>query len=143
MDTNRETISRIKFIGKIEIGDKINLKSMYVQNDGIITQISRSFLQDDRRKTLTFLQDTINKCFEILKCYQKSKKKSDQIMCTYLMEDLLNSRQGLKNIKETYIKDIKFCCDIDTLLQMIEAKTSETKTFLDDFSFNEEKGDNL
>jgi len=31
MDCNKETISRLKFIGKIQIGDKINLKNMYMQ----------------------------------------------------------------------------------------------------------------
>ena len=128
MDTNKETISRLKFIGKIEIGDKINLKCMYIQNDGLVTQLSRTLFQDNRLKTLTFIHDTINKSFEILKCYQKSKKKSDQIMCINLIYDLKHSKIGLKNIKETYIKDIKFCCDIDTMLQMIEGKLVETKS---------------
>jgi hypothetical protein len=125
MDTNKETISRLKFISKIQIGEKINLKYMYIQNDGLITQLTRTIFQDNRTKTLTFLQDTINKAFEILKCYQKSKKKSDKIMCSNLVEDLSGCKTGLKNLKETYISDIKFCCDIDTLTQMIEAKLIE------------------
>ena len=67
MDINKETISRLKFIGKIQIGDKVNLRYMYIQPDGLLTQISRSLLQDNRTKTLSFLQDTINKTFEIYK----------------------------------------------------------------------------
>lgn len=128
MDNNKETISRLKFIGKIQIGDKVNLRYMYIQNDGLITQLSRTICQDNRSKTLTFLQDTINKSFEILKYYQNSKKKSDKIMCMNLIEDLKNSRSGLTNLKETYTQDIKFCCDIDTLLQIVEAKLTETST---------------
>ena len=73
MDNNKETISRLKFIGKIQIGDKVNLRYMYIQNDGLITQLSRTICQDNRSKTLTFLQDTINKSFEILKYYQNSE----------------------------------------------------------------------
>jgi hypothetical protein len=130
MDNNKETISRLKFIGKIQIGEKVNLKYMYIQNDGIITQLSRIIFQDNRSKTLTFLQDTINKSFEIIKCYQKSKKQSDKIMCTNLVEDLRNCKCGLVNLKETYTQDIKFCCDIDTLLQMIEAKLSESSSYI-------------
>jgi len=125
MDTNKETISRLKFISKIQIGEKINLKYMYIQNDGLITQLTRTLCQDNMTKTLTFLQDTINKAFEILKCYQKSKKKSDKIMCINLVQDLKGCKIGLKNLKETYITDIKFCCDVDTLLEMIEAKLIE------------------
>ena len=88
MDINKETISRLKFIGKIQIGDKVNLRYMYIQPDGLMTQIYRSILQDNRTKTLSFLQDTINKTFEILKCYEKTKKNSDKIMCMNLINDL-------------------------------------------------------
>ena len=132
MDCNKETISRLKFIGKIQIGDKINLKSMYMQTDSLITQLLRTVFQDNRNKTLVFLQDTINKAFEIIKCYDKSKKNSDKIMCMNVINDLKSVRQGIKNLKETYSIDIKFCCDIDVLLQMIEAKLTETdiETFL-------------
>ena len=122
MDCNKETISRLKFIGKIQIGDKVNLKSMYIQPDGLVTQLLRSINQDNRNKTLIFLQDTISKTFEILKCYEKSIKTSDQIMCSNLILDLKNSKMGINNLKETYTLDIKFVCDLDTLLQTIDAK---------------------
>lgn len=122
MESNKETISRLKFIGKIQIGDKVNLKSMYIQPDGLVTQLLRSINQDNRNKTLIFLQDTISKTFEILKCYEKSIKNSDQIMCSNLILDLKNSKMGINNLKETYTLDIKFVCDLDTLLQTIDAK---------------------
>ena len=122
MESNKETISRLKFIGKIQIGDKVNLKSMYIQPDGLITQLLRSINQDNRSKTLIFLQDTITKTFEILKFYEKSTKASDQIMCSNLIIDLKNSKNGLNNLKETYTMDVKFVCDLDTLLQTIDAK---------------------
>ena len=125
MDINKETISRLKFIGKIQIGDKVNLRYMYIQPDGLITQISRSLLQDNRAKTLSFLQDTINKTFEILKCYERTKKNADKIMCINLVNDLKNSKNGLNNLKETYAMDVKFICDLDTLLQTIDAKLTE------------------
>ena len=125
MDCNKETISRLKFIGKIQIGDKVSLKEMLIQPDGLMTQISRIINQDNRNKTLVFLQDTINKTFEILKCYERSKKNSDKIMCTNLISDLKASKNGLLNLKETYILDVKFICDIDVLLQLIDAKLCE------------------
>jgi len=125
MNSNKETISRLKFIGKIQIGDKIDLKNMHLQTDGLLTQISRTINQENRNKTLVFLQDTINKAFEILKCYEKSLKNSDKIMCLNILNDLKSSKNGLLNLKETYSFDIKFCCDIDVLLEMIEAKLIE------------------
>ena len=47
-------------------------------------------------------------------------------MCMNLIEDLKHCKSGITNLKETYIQDIKFCCDIDTLLQIVEAKLTET-----------------
>ena len=125
MLVNKELIARIKFIGKIQIGDKINIKNMCIQPDGYLTQISRSILQDNRNKTLVFLQDTFFKTFEILRCYEKTKQKSDKIMCMNLINDLRNSKNGLLNLKETYVTDIKFVCDIDVLMQIIEATLIE------------------
>ena len=43
-------------------------------------------------------------------------------MCKHLIRDLQNTKSGLNNLKETYISDVKFCCDMDTLLQLIDAK---------------------
>ena len=129
MENNKDIISKLKFIGKIQNGDKLT-KSMSIQSDSYITQLYRTIFQENRQKTLAFLEETINKTFEILHCYQKSKKKSEQLMCIYLVEDLKNSKSGLNNIKKTYEKDPKFCCDIDTLLQMIEAKLSEIKVYV-------------
>ena len=126
METNKETLSRLKFLGKIQIGEKINLKYMYVQNDGLLTQISRNIFQDNRNKTLIFIQDTINKAFEILNCYEDSTKLSERIMCDNIIDDLKKCKSGLTNMKETYITDVKFCCDIDTMLQIIDAKLTET-----------------
>jgi hypothetical protein len=122
MELNKETISRLKFIGKIQIGDKVNLKSMYIQPDGLITQLLRSLNQDNRSKTLIFLQDTFTKTFEILKLYENSTKSAEQIMCCNIISDLKLSKNGLSNLKETYADDIKFVCDLDTLLQTIDAK---------------------
>jgi hypothetical protein len=127
MIANKETISRLKFIGKIQINDKINLTNMTILQDGLYTQMSRTLFQDNRLKTLTFIQDTINKSFEIVKCYEKSSENSDRIMCANVITDLQNSKVGLSNLKETYAHDIKFCCDIDVLLETIEAKLAERK----------------
>jgi len=125
MNANREIISKLKFIGKIQIGEKIDLKNMHLQSDGLYTQITRTINQENRYKTLVFIQDTISKAFEIIKCYENSIKSADKIMCSNIVSDLKFSRNGLNNLKETYAYDIKFCCDIDVLLEMINAKLSE------------------
>lgn len=125
MEDHRETLSRLKFIAKIQTGEKINLRYMYIQNDGILTQFFRTIFPDNRVKTFAFITETINKSFEILKFYNNSIKLSEQIMCKNLIHDLKESKNGLINLKETYNIDLKFGCDIQTLLQLIDAKLIE------------------
>lgn len=122
MESESEIQSRLKFISKIQKGEKINTKYLYIQPVGFLTGIARSlFNQDNRSNTLAFLQNTIIKTFDILKLYCYSgKRKSDYMICLNILKDLKQAKIGLLNIKETYILDLKFCCDIDILVQQIE-----------------------
>lgn len=125
MDGNQEIISRLKFIGKLKKGEKINTRHMYVQPDGFSTSLSRTFVyQDNRGNALNFCQETISRAFELLITFERSEKNSDKILFNNLLKDLQESTVGLNNLKFTYISDTKFCCDMDTLLQNIIAKLS-------------------
>ena len=129
MESNKEVISKLKFIGKLQKGEKINIRMLYVQQDGVITQFIRTFLQDNRSKTLSFIQDTINKSFDLITYYDKSSRLSERIMSNNLIDDLKRSKNGLVNLKDTYCDDVKFCCDLETLLQLIDAKLIEYDKF--------------
>jgi hypothetical protein len=115
-----EILSRLKFIGALQKGDKIHTKKMYVQPDSLVTSISRTLLnQDTRSNALAFIQETIDRTFEILKTYSRSDTESEILMCVNIAQDLRQAKTGLANFKATYISDIKLCCDVDTLLQII------------------------
>jgi hypothetical protein len=123
MDSNQEIISKLKFIGKIKKGEKINTRHMYVQPDGLSTSIIRTFIyQDNRGNVLNFCQETISRAFELLVTYERSEKNTEQVLFGHLLSDLQQATNGLANLKFTYIADTKFCCDMDTLLQIITAR---------------------
>ena len=126
MESDKEVISRLKFIGKIQKGEKINVKYMFVQPEGIATRISRTLInQDNRQNTLNFIRSTISRTFEIITSYSSSNKESQRHICSHVIKDLKQCKNGLVNFKDTYLSDIKFCCDIDTMLQEINAKLVE------------------
>ena len=126
MEPDKEVISRLKFICKLQKGEKINVKYMFVQPEGIATRLSRTLInQDNRNNTLNFLRSTITRTFEIISAYSSSNKESHRHICLHVIKDLQESKTGLINLKDTYISDIKFTCDIDTLLQEIDAKLTE------------------
>lgn len=134
MDGNQEIISRLKFIGRLKKGEKINTRHMYVQPDGIGTSLSRTFAyQDNRGNALNFCQETISRSFELLITYERSDTHTEKVLWGKLLEDLQQSTVGLKNLKFTYITDTKFCCDMDTLLENVLAK-------LDKYTITEDKG---
>lgn len=135
MDGNQEIISRLKFIGKLKKGEKINTRHMYVQPDGITTSLSRTFAyQDNRGNALNFCQETISRSFELLITYERSDSSTEKVLFGKLVEDLHQSTVGLRNLKFTYITDTKFCCDMDTLLENVLAK-------LDKYTIIETKDD--
>ena len=128
MDTNKEVVSRLKFISRINKGEKINVRSAYpfVQQDDMSTRISRTFYyKDNRGNALNFVRMTVDRSFEILNTYQHSRKKSERALCNNLIEDLKRAKNGINNLKETYTTDTMFCCDLDTILQEIDAKLIE------------------
>lgn len=128
MDSLKENLSKLKFISKIQKGDKINVRYLYVQPSGFLTSLSRSFFyQDNRGNTLNFVHNTIYKTFEIIDNLEKNNTNTiEKALGNNITYDLENSKNGLLNLKETYIEDIKFCCDIDTLIQLIDAKIQVT-----------------
>jgi hypothetical protein len=123
MDSKQEIISKVKFIGKVKKGEKINTRHMYVQPDGFRTTLSRTFIyQDNRGNALSFCQETIGRAFELLYVFERSDSTSDKILFKHLLQDLHQATIGLRNLKVTYLTDTKFCCDMDALLEQVDAR---------------------
>lgn len=128
MDSSLEIISKLKFIGKLKPGDKIDTKSFYaLQGNTWYTSIYRAIVQDSRAQTLLFLLSTINKSFEILTQYIVSSKESERVVAENIIQDLKDGLNGLTSLQETYSTDVYFCCETETLKQRINSKLSELK----------------
>lgn len=128
MENSQEIISRLKFIGRIKPGEKINTKYMFVQQNNIYTSIYRTiFNRDSRQNALQFIQETLYRAYDLITILELTDKESNKMVCFNILKDLENVKIGITNLKETYISDIKFCCDIDTILQHLDAKVTEIK----------------
>jgi len=123
---HKDIIPKLKFISKINKGDKINVKNMYIQPNNMFNKIIRSFfLVDDRTNTLMFVNNTVKKGFELFHTYAQSKNPFDAMLCQNILQDLKNAKIGLLNLKETYASDVMFICKIDALIEEIDAKIIE------------------
>ena len=126
MESNKEVISKLKFIGKVQKGEKINVRHMFVQPEEIVTTISRTLIhQDNRQNTLNLVRSIINRTIEIISEYSVSNNDTHRLLCPKIIVDLRIARNGLINLKDTYLEDVKFCCDMDTILQDVDTKLLE------------------
>jgi hypothetical protein len=128
MDTMNEVITRLKFIGLIKKGEKINVKSLSVQQTSLLTSFWRMFNQENRDITLDFITSTVNRSFEIIQLMLLSSKSADMNICKNLCNDLIQSVIGLVNLQITYGHDRFFCCHLQTLIQSIELKIEDLRT---------------
>lgn len=129
--STNDVISKLKFIGKIQKGDKINVKYLYVQPTNWFTKISRTFYAtDNRSNAYHFIEQTITRSFEIISVNNQLAKMSKINQC--LLQDIKDSIQGIQNLKDTYKHDIMYCCKLDTLIDNIHYKLSEFEPFKSD-----------
>jgi hypothetical protein len=126
MESNSETISKLKLIGKLQNGDKLNTKYVFIQKDGLFTRLSRwIYWQDNRANTINFVRNTIYSTFSMIVTLKKTNKRYDNLILLNIIEDLEQAKGGMINLKNTYADDIKFCCDIETLLESIEVELTK------------------
>lgn len=126
MESNSETISKLKLIGKLQNGDKLNTKYVFIQKDGFLTRISRwLYYLDNRQNTINFVRNTIYSTFSMIMTLKKSNKRYDNLILLNIVEDLEQAKGGMVNLKNTYADDIKFCCDIETLLESVEVELTK------------------
>lgn len=149
----RDVLSKLKFISKLQSGFKMNTKNLTIQPDTWYTSLLRTFFTlDDRDKSYTFVSTVISKSFEILMQYigkieqtrilsdhPKVRPSSDlplgdqedsifyNIICATIIEDLKNSLMGINRLKETYKTDKLLCCQYEVLTGEINARLIEFK----------------
>ena len=140
-DNQQETISKLKFLGRVNKGEKINVKELTLQTESYITSVSRSvWFVDNRNNTVSFIQNTIQAAFNLLKLLIQNNKVSDNEVAKTIVKDLNLAKNGINNLKTTYSDDTYFCCEVDTYVETMTAKLMDLKaTNPDLFKVEDEK----
>lgn len=119
---SREIITRLKFISKVKVGDKINTRHhLSIQPNNFLTRISRTvILQDSRTNALLFISETINSAIELVEKIKNSDRALDINMIKILLIDLKGSKVGIQNLAETYSDDLIIVSNFETIIQNID-----------------------
>jgi hypothetical protein len=138
MEDRRDTISLLKFIGRVKEGEKIDVLNMCIQPDNFFTSLSRTvIIQDSRSNTAIFVTTTVQKSFDILCGCLVSQKLSERTLSIKLIEDIEKAIIGIKSLKVTYRSDIMFCCRMDTLIEHIVTTLLDIKNVYGLVSYEE------
>ncbi len=124
----KEIITKLKFLSKIQPGEKINTKPyLAIVNDDWITSLFRKFYNfESRSQTVQFINETISSTFQIIEQI-KVTSKSIQIDATdtdnilnNLYKDLVGSKNGIANLIKTYKADKIVICQLETIIENID-----------------------
>ena len=125
---NEDIISKLKFLSRVQKGEKINVKGMFIQTDNIKTSVSRAVWNtDSRQNTLVFIETTINKTSNLIDTYLRSSKDSEKLIGGNMVKDMILAKDGISHLKTTYNDDTMFCAKIDTFVEIIDAKLAGLK----------------
>ena len=139
-DSQQETISKLKFLGKISKGEKINVKEKTLQTESFVTSLSRTvWFLDNRNNTLSFIQTTVQSAFSLLTILIQNDNVSDKELAKSIIRDIDLAKNGISNLKTTYSDDAYFCCGVDTYIETINAKLLDLKDRHEDLFLKDEQ----
>ena len=130
MDENQQDIiTKLKFLGKIGKGEKINVKELTLQTEGLITKASRTlWYTDNRNNAQSFIQTTIQAGFSLINNLTKNNSNGAIQLVNNILNDIRQAKIGITNLKTTYSDDTFFCCSIDTYVETLSAKLVDFET---------------
>jgi len=126
-ESTSETLTRLKFIGTLETGEKLDVRNLKIESNTIITPIKRMFFGEGREATFAFIYSTIERSFAILYSLAATDKVSDSMLAANILVDMNKATVGLINLQSTYKDDKMFVCNVETLMQTIQAKMLEVQ----------------
>jgi hypothetical protein len=124
----KEIITKLKFLSKIQPGEKINTKPyLSIVNDDWITSLFRKFYNfESRSETVQFINETVASTFQIIEQI-KVTSRNIQIDATdtenilnNLYKDLVGAKNGIANLIKTYKADKIVICQLETILENID-----------------------
>jgi hypothetical protein len=131
-ESEREALIDLEFISRIRVGQKVNVRFRFLQNDGFVTSISRTFWNiDNKDNTLSFCDSTIRKTFNIIKLAEADMTNYPELSSDYkaafskvrrIIKLLCKASQGLENLQVTYTGYDRFISQLSHVVGEINSE---------------------
>jgi len=133
-DQVNNILSKLKFLSKIKIGEKINSKYYFVRdNNSILQRFLRSMRNltaensENKNSTLEFISDTVNRTIHLICIYKKSNNIYSKQISDLLIENLNDTKTGIKNLTKTYEDDRIFVSKLESFIESFDLKLQNIK----------------
>ena len=129
METQNETISKLKLIGRISNGDKLNVNGLFIQRNNFFTKLSRwLYYIDNRNNTVNFVRTVVYNTFTIINNLSKSNQRYDNLILINVLDDMESAKSGIINLMKTYEDDVKMNCDLLCLIESITVELTKYRS---------------
>jgi len=123
-------ISKLKFISKIQEGEKIDVHRLLLYPNTSINNVYRTIFSrgESRESALNFIKITIADALITSSSYLKNDQQLYQDIGFMILKSLEESKIGIKNIIETYKNDRMYTSKFETLISTLDTKLSYLKS---------------
>ena len=88
-ESQQDTICKLKFLGRIGKGEKINVKELTLQTEGWVTAVKRTvWTVDNRNNTMSFIQTIIQGGFNLITSLNKSESLGNKQLAQSMVIDI-------------------------------------------------------
>tara|TARA_B100001758_G_C18000407_1_gene397752 strand:+ start:23 stop:454 length:432 start_codon:yes stop_codon:yes gene_type:complete len=141
MDVSEDYLSKnLNVIGQIQLHAKICIRNGNIYIDDsyvVVTSFKRHLMGDNRYDTLEFIRTLIHNTFVL--CDRIMLDNTDEQYLSILLRlqnDLVNSKEGLGNIRDTYSNDARIASSVHVLLDNINVQDKKISTFFESKQIN-------
>lgn len=120
------TISRLKFLSRVEKGDKINIKTLSIErNSNWWSSMKRFVFSENRNTCFEFIQTTFNQAFDVLISTIQTKNAMNDCFAVQILSDIQNAKTGVGNLQHTYENDHMYASQLSVLIESADRKTQD------------------
>lgn len=123
----QDVISKLKFIGKIQEGEIVDVKTLSLHKRGWATSFSRTFLTsgESRAATLDFFRQIISNGFDMAQRYFRMEGEMNKKLGDIIVRALNECKKGLINTSKTYHEDQHYSSQIETLIETLNIRADD------------------
>jgi len=139
------TITNLKIIAMVKKNGKLCVRKgqLTIEPDDHIQMLRRWYNRDSRELTMMHIRNTINNAIKVSKGLIDNQIETELREWTLnkLYQEMLNSQNGLINLKTTYIADSICVASLDVLIDRLTANCESLGKVLKNKSYEDKKSE--